>query len=110
MPVGPQYSSEFGNTSGSMNGLQVLAGAERAELAVGVAQAEGGLAFVDAGAEQLELEGGLQVAHLGWRRRPDAEAALSHAGESAAVLAVLILERGQLGDAHACRTSSGGSA
>ncbi len=23
MPVGPQYSSEFGNTSGSMKGLQV---------------------------------------------------------------------------------------
>ena len=23
MPVGPQYSSEFGKTSGSMNGLQV---------------------------------------------------------------------------------------
>ena len=65
-----------------------------------MAEAEGGLAFVDAGAEQLEFERRLQVAHLGWRRRPEAEAALAHAGEIVAVLAELILERGQLGDAH----------
>ena len=87
IPVGPQYSSEFGNTSGSMNGLQVLAGAERAELAVCVAETERGLAFVDAGAEQLELEGGLRVrrASVGVEDL-NAEAALPHAGEGAVVL------------------------
>ena len=39
-----------------------LPGAERAELAVGMAKPKRRLALVHAGAEQLELEGGLQVA------------------------------------------------
>ena len=65
-----------------------------------MAQTEGRLAFVDTSAEQLELEDRLQVAHLGWGRRPEAEAALSHTGEIAAILPVLICERRQLGDAQ----------
>ena len=56
IPFGPQYSIEFGNTSGSMNGLQVWPAPNCAELAPGVAQAERRLPGVDAGAEQLELE------------------------------------------------------
>ena len=91
MPVGPQYSSEFGKTSGSMNGLQVLAGAERAELALRVAQAERGLALVDAGAEQLELEGRLEVAERVGVDDLNAEPALADAGERAVVVAELVL-------------------
>ena len=85
MPVGPQYSSEFGKTSGSMNGLQVWPAPNAPELAVGVAQPERGLAFVDAGAEQLELEGGLQVAERVGVDDSHAETALAHAGERAVV-------------------------
>ena len=83
-----------------MNGLQVLAGAERAELAVGVAEPERGLALVDAGAEQLELERGLELAERRRRRRSHAEAALPHAGERAVVVPELIRERGQPRHAH----------
>ena len=51
------------------------------------------LAFIDAGAEQFELEGGLQVAEIGRGRRTDAKARLPHTGERAAILPVLVLER-----------------
>ena len=69
-----------------MKGLQVLAGPERAELSPCMAQAEGRLPFVHAGAEQLELEDRLQFADRGWRRRSEAQAALAHAGERAVIL------------------------
>ena len=48
MPVGPQYSIEFGNTSMSMNGLQVLPRAELTQLAVSMAQPERRLPLVHA--------------------------------------------------------------
>ena len=66
MPFGPQYSTEFGNTSGSMNGLQVWPAPNLPELAPGVAQAERRLPGVDAGAEQLELEDRLELARARW--------------------------------------------
>ena len=96
MPVGPQYSIVLGKMSMSMNGLQVLARPERAELAVGVAQPEGRLPGVVAGAHELELERRLQLAHRGRRRRPHAEARLPHPGEVAVVLAELVLVGRQL--------------
>ncbi len=74
-----------------------LPGAEVAQLAVGVAQAERGLPGVDAGAEELELERGLQLAHVGRDERLDSETALPRAERDASVLAVLVLERGELG-------------
>src|SRR5262245_14109313 len=63
MPFGPQYSIEFGKTSMSINGP---------EFAVGVAQAEGRLAGIDAGAEQFELKLRLQLteARRGGRFHP----------------------------------------
>ena len=58
MPLGPQYSSELGNTSMSMNGLQGLARAPLAEFAVGVTQADRGLARIHAGSEHFPIRTG----------------------------------------------------
>ena len=77
-----------------------LAGAELAQLAPGVAQAERGLPGVDAGAEELELEDRLDLADVGRDEALHAEAALADAGEEVAVLAELVLERRQLGRPH----------
>ena len=74
--------------------------AECPELAVRVAQAERRLSFVDAGAEQLELERRLEITERGRRRGLHAEPALAHAGERAVVLAELLLEGRKLGDTH----------
>ena len=81
MPVGPQYSRVFGNTSGSMNGLQVWPAPNCAQLAHRRGAAGTWSALVDAGAEQLELERGLEVAPIGRVDEPDAEAALATPGE-----------------------------
>ena len=62
MPFGPQYSSEFGNTSMSMNGLQVWPAPNCPQFAVGVAQPERRLPGIGADAEQLELEDRLELA------------------------------------------------
>ena len=100
MPVGPQYSSEFGNTSGSMNGLQVWPAPNWPELAVGVPQPEGRLALVHAGAEQLELEGRLQLAERGGRRRRARRGGSAARRRTCCGLAELVLERRQLRDPH----------
>ena len=55
-------------------------------------QTEGGLPFVDARAEQLELEGGLDLAEVGGKVGADPEPALPHAGERVVVFAELVLE------------------
>ncbi len=62
-----------------------LSRTELAELAIGVTQAERRLSLIDTGAEELELEGRLEVAERRRRRGSDAEAALPHAGERAVV-------------------------
>ena len=65
-----------------------------------MAQAEGGLALVDAGPEHFELERGPELAQ-GRRREPaHAQAALADAGERAVVFAKLAVERRQPVDAH----------
>ncbi len=100
MPVGPQYSTEFGNTSMSMNGLQVWPAPNLPELAVGMAQADRRLARIDARAEEFELEGGLEIAETRGRAGLHTEASLPDAGEPVPVRAELVLERGQLGRPH----------
>ena len=70
----------------------VLAGTELTQLTPRMAQPERRLAGVHAGAEQLELEDGLELAQTRRRRRLDPEAALSHTGKAAVVLAELVLE------------------
>ena len=61
-----------------------------------MAQAERGLALVDAGPEQFEFESGPQLAH-GRRREPShAQPALAYAGERVAVLAELPSNEGSL--------------
>ena len=74
-----------------------LARADLTQLAPGVPEPERGLPRVHAGAEQLELEDGLDLADVGRDEALHAEAALADAGEVVAVLAELVLERGQLG-------------
>jgi hypothetical protein len=61
-----------------------------------VAQAEGGLPRVHAGAEELELEDGLDLADIGGDEALHAETALADAGVEVAVVAELLRERGQL--------------
>ena len=56
----------------SMNGLQVWPAPHLAQLAIGVPQTERGLARVHAGAEELELEDGLEVSHAGRQGRAHA--------------------------------------
>ncbi len=68
MALGPQYSSELGNTLMSMKGLQYWPAPNWPSSGVGVAQAEGGLARVDAGAEELELEDGHELRRARWGR------------------------------------------
>jgi hypothetical protein len=76
-----------------MNGLQYWPAPHLPNWPVRVAQPDRGLAGVHADAEHLPLELGEQVAHLGRRRRLDAEPGLPGAEERAAVLAPAVLER-----------------
>ena len=83
-----------------MKGLQYLPGADLAELAIRMAQAERRLALVHAGPEQFELEGRSELAHCRGREPSHAQPALAYAGERDAVLAKLPVEGGQLVEAH----------
>jgi hypothetical protein len=65
-----------------------------------MAQAEGGLTGVHTGAEQLELEDGLQFADTSLRRRSEAEAALPHPRERAVILTELVFNLRQPGEAQ----------
>src|SRR6185436_12182765 len=78
----------------------VLARPELADLAPGMTQPERRLSGVHTGAEQFELENGLEVAQRCRCRRLDTQPALSDAGKRTVILAELALERGQLRQAQ----------
>ena len=62
MPFGPQYSIEFGKTSGSMNGLHVWPAPNCPSSPYAWRSRKVVWPGVDAGAEQLELEHRLELA------------------------------------------------